>query len=457
MNLFGIDKKSTVHFIGIGGISMSSLAQILLNAGFSVTGSDITQTHITNKLEKLGAKISIGHKEENVENADLVVYTAAISKINPEYTTAISKNIKTVERSVFLGELMKNYKDCCCISGTHGKTTTTSMVALIMLETNFDPTILIGGELKEIDGNIKIGSNDVFVTEACEYVESFLEFFPTKAIITNIDEDHLDYFKDINHIISSFNKFTKLLPEDGVLVINGDDENTKKAIKDIKCNVLSYGIKTENDYYPQNLAKEENGTYSYDLFFKNENLGKIILNVPGMHNVYNSLSAAALCISQGCTFEQVQSGLLKFGGTARRFEIKGTLNGATVIDDYAHHPTEIKATLSVCKSMNPKKTIAVFQPHTYTRTKALLNEFAESFYDADEVIVAEIYAAREIDDGTVSSYDLAKMLNENGVKSIYVKNNEDIEEYLKNVADTDKIIITIGAGNVYKIGENILK
>ena len=457
MNFFGLDNKITVHFIGIGGISMSSLAQILLNGGYKVTGSDINKTHITDKLEKSGAKIFIGHDKNNIGNAKLVVYTAAINKENPEYVEAIEKNIKTVERSVFLGELMKNYKDCCCISGTHGKTTTTSMTALIMLETNFDPTILIGGELKNIDGNIKIGSNDVFVTEACEYVESFLEFFPTKAIISNIDEDHLDYFKDINHIISAFNKFAKLIPSDGILVVNGEDKNTQKALNGVKCKVIKYGLENTNDYYPLNLECDASGMYSFKLMKNNECLGEINLNVPGIHNIYNALSSAALCFEQGCTFENVKNGLEKFTGTGRRFETKGSLNGATIIDDYAHHPTEIKATLSVCKNMDATKTIAVFQPHTYSRTKALLSEFSESFFDADEVIIADIYAAREKDDGTISSKDLAEKLINNGVNAKYIKDRNEIEDYLKKQAAEKVIIITIGAGDVFKIGENILK
>ncbi len=457
MKIFNTDNSMTVHFIGIGGISMSSLAHILINSGYKVTGSDMNSSHITEKLQKLGAKIHIGHDEDNIGEAALVVYTAAIPKNNSEFVAAQRKKIPLVERSVFLGELMKNYKDCCCISGTHGKTTTTSMVALIMLETALDPTILIGGELKQIDGNIKIGGNDVFVTEACEYVESFLKFSPTKAIITNIDEDHLDYFKDINHIISSFNKFCSLIPKDGVVVVNNDDENMEKALSGINCNIITYGMKDNSDYYPENLTQDKFGICSYDLFFKGKFLGKISLSVPGEHNLLNSLAAAAMCIAQGCSFEDVKNGLAKFKGTARRFEIKGTYNGATIIDDYAHHPTEIKATLSVCKKINPEKITAVFQPHTYSRTKALFDEFTESFYDADEVIITEIYAARERDDGSVSSQELVKTMVQKGIKAVYIKNTEDIEEYLKNTAAPDRIIITIGAGNVYKIGENILK
>ena len=457
MKIFSLNSGSYIHFIGIGGISMSSLALIVKQGGFKVSGSDITRTHITDKLENAGIEIFIGQKKENIKNPDLVVYTAAIAKDNPEYLEALEKADTVVERSVFLGELMKAYSCPCCISGTHGKTTTTSMVALIMLAAQKDPTVLVGGEVKAIGGNLKIGGKDMFVTEACEYVESFLEFFPQKAVILNVDADHLDYFRDIDHIISAFEKFVALVPENGSVIANGADKNTLKAIKNAKCKVITFGIGEEFHCNAKNVVFDKNGFASYDLVYFGETLCNVTLSVPGKHNVLNSLAAAAMCLDAGCDADAVKEGLKNFKGTDRRFEIKGEYKGCTVVDDYAHHPTEIVAAISTAKNFGHKKVTAIFQPHTYTRTKALLNEFAESLSGADRVILTEIYAAREIDDGTVSSKDIADIMTKNGCDAIYVKEFDDVVSHIKQTCTGDELIMTIGAGTVFKIGEKLIK
>ncbi|MBQ2897063.1 MAG: UDP-N-acetylmuramate--L-alanine ligase [Clostridia bacterium] len=435
---------------------MSSLALIVKHGGYKVSGSDIIETHITKKLQENGIEVFIGQSEKNINSPDLVVYTAAISKDNPEYIEAVKQAKKVVERSVFLGELMKAYGCPCCIAGTHGKTTTTSMVSSIMLEAQKDPTVLVGGEVKALGGNLKIGSSEIFVTEACEYVESFLEFFPKKAIILNVDADHLDYFKDIDHIISAFKKFAQLVPESGSLIVNGADKNTIKATKDLKCNIITFGIGEDFDVQAKNVVFDKNGFASYDLIAFGVKLCSITLSVPGKHNVLNSLAAAAMCLDTGCDAVSVKNGLENFKGTDRRFEIKGEYKGCTIVDDYAHHPTEIVAAIKTAKNFGHKKVTAIFQPHTYTRTKALLGEFAQSLSLADRVIVTDIYAAREIDDGTVSSKDLVDIMVKTGCDAKYIKDFDDVAEHIKKTCSGDELIMTVGAGPVYKIGEKLI-
>ena len=457
MKIFNLSEGKYIHFIGIGGISMSSLALIVKKGGYKVSGSDITPTHITRKLENAGIEVFVGQSEKNIKSPDLVVYTAAISKDNPEYKEAVKNAGRVVERSVFLGELMKSYDCPCCISGTHGKTTTTSMVSLIMLEEKNDPTILVGGEVKALDGNLRIGSGDIFVTEACEYVESFLEFFPKKAIILNVDADHLDYFKDIDHIISAFEKFALLVPEDGSIIVNGNDKNALKTVKNAKCKVITFGIGENFDVYAKNVVFDKNGFATYDLVYFGQKLCTITLSVPGKHNVLNSLAAAALCIDCGLSADSVKSGLKNFEGTDRRFEIKGDYKGCTVVDDYAHHPTEITAAIETAKNFGHKSVTVIFQPHTYTRTKALLNEFAQSLSLADRVIITDIYAAREIDDGSVSSQDVVDIMVKNGCDATYIKEFEEVADHIRKTCSGDELIMTIGAGPVNKVGEMLIK
>lgn len=455
MKLFGLDKKINIHFIGIGGISMSSLAEICRKEGCTVTGSDINSTPITDHLESIGIDIAMPQCAENIKNPDIVVYTAAISKDNPEYKAAKSSCALVVERSVFLGELMKAYKHNCCISGTHGKTTTTSMVALIMIEAKKDPTVTVGGVLKDIGGNLRIGSRDMFVTESCEYVGSFLEFFPETCIINNIEEDHLDYFKDIEDIKNTFRKFALLVPSNGLIIANGEDKNVIDCLKNVDRNIKYFGAGGDFFFRAENTVFDSKGIGSYDFYAGEQKICRVELSVPGRHNVLNSLAAAAICMEHGCTGDDIAKGLSLFKGTDRRFEFKGTLNGADVYDDYAHHPTEIKTTLKTAKNYENRKIIAVFQPHTYTRTKALFNEFTDAFSDADELIVTDIYAAREKDTGLVNSKELAKAIRSKGVNAVYIKDFSEICEYLRSIASSDKLIITIGAGSVCKISSDL--
>ncbi len=445
-------KENHIHFIGIGGISMSSLAQILLHNGKKVSGSDMTKTHLTDELEKSGAKITIGQKKENIENPDLVVYTAAISEDNEELKAAREKGIKCIERSVLLGEIMKKYPISIAVAGTHGKTTTTSMLSHILLENNTDPTITVGGELNAISGNLRLGGSDYFLTEACEYHRSFLEFFPKIGIILNIEADHLDYFKDLDEIVDTFCDFAKIIPEDGTLIIANDNPNTIKTLACAKCKVITCGL-NDADFVAKNIEYDKDGHPNFDVHYKGEFLAHIVLGVNGKHNIYNALCAFACGYDLGFDINLIKSGLLSFGGTKRRFEKKGEAFGFTVIDDYAHHPTEIKATLKSAKKSGFNDVWCIFQPHTYTRTKALLNDFSKALAYADKVIITDIYAAREKDTGLVSAKDLANITQ----GSVYIKEFADIKDYVIKNAKQGDAVITMGAGTVYKIGEMILE
>ncbi len=456
MKIFDLKNNSKIHFIGIGGISMSSLAIILSENGYLISGSDIKETSLTDKLKSKGITVYNTQTAENIKSPDLIVYTAAINHDNPEYKAALSSNAQVVERCELLGEMMKSYSDVCCITGTHGKTTTSSMISLIMIDANIEPTALIGAEVKELNGNYKIGKNDVMVAEACEYVESFLKFFPTKAVILNIDEDHLDYYKNLDHIISAFRKFSNLLDKNGILVVNADDKNTLNAIDETKAKIIKYGFNKEFDYYPDNIIFNKKGCAAYDLYYHGEKLIRIELNVPGKHNISNSLAAAAISIEQGCPKEAIVSGLKKFHGADRRFEYKGEFKNAVIIDDYAHHPTEIKATLETVQNIPHNNIVAIFQPHTYSRTKKLLTEFSKAFENSDKVIVTDIYAAREIDDGSIHSTYLVDMLKANNIDAMYIQSFDEIIEYIKNNAAPNDVYITIGAGDVYKIGDQVV-
>ncbi|WP_010246310.1 UDP-N-acetylmuramate--L-alanine ligase [Acetivibrio cellulolyticus] len=458
INLLDSKNIKTVHFIGIGGISMSGLAEILKNIGYTVSGSDMKASNMTEKLERDGIKIHIGHSEENIDNCDLVVYTAAVKENNSELVKARQLGITTIERAVLLGQIMKKYPFSLAISGTHGKTTTTSMVSMIMLESNLDPTIHIGGELDAIGGNTRIGGNKYFITEACEYVESFLKFYPTLAIVLNIEEDHLDYFKDINHIKQAFLKFMNLVPKDGYIIACADDENVSSILSQISTNVVTYGINSTNaTWTARNIEFDDSGCASYDLIKSGQKVAAIKLRVPGIHNVSNSIAAAAACYTLGCDIKDIEHGLEAFTGTHRRFEVKGVVENIKVVDDYAHHPSEIKATLKAAKSTNHTKIWCVFQPHTYTRTKLLLDEFSEAFSDADEVIISDIYSAREIDTGEIHSNVLSQRINAKSNNSIYKPDFNAIVEYLKENASSGDLVITMGAGDVYKVGEMFLK
>lgn len=450
------DTNKKVHFIGIGGISMSGLAEILLKNGYRVSGSDMRDSSIVEKLRNKGAEIYLGHDSNNIKDVDLVVYTAAVHPDNVEYMRAVELNLPMMDRAEFLGKIMLGHKYGIAISGTHGKTTTTSMVSHIVLEENVDPTILVGGELDVINGNVLAGSSEYFVTEACEYKGSFLKFHPYIGIILNVEADHLDYFKDLDHIKETFHKFVDIIPAEGYVVVNAEDSNVLDVIKNAKCNVLTYGI-NNGEYRAKNITYNDFGCGVFDTYKGEEKLFTVELNVPGEHNVLNSLSAICCALALNMSKQSIINGLFNFRGTHRRFELKGVKNGINVIDDYAHHPTEIQATLKASKNYPHKRIIAVFQPHTYTRTITLFKDFVECFDGVDELILADIYAAREKDTGIVSSVTLGDAIRTKGVKATNFHSFEDIVSYLNDTLKEGDLLLTMGAGDVNKIGEMYLK
>ncbi len=446
-----------IHFTGIGGISMSGLAEILASQGYIITGSDIKSSSITQKLENSGIKISIGHQAGNVAGADLLVYTAAVTPNNPELVAASQANMPLIDRAALLGEIMKRYPGSVAVSGTHGKTTTTSMLSMIMLEEGIDPTIHIGGELNVIGGTTRVGASDYFIAEACEYAGSFLKLHPYLAVILNIEYDHADYFKDFAEVKNSFVIFAGLVPENGWLLVNADNSPALDVMEHVSCNKATFGLQNqEADWYAADIALDNMGCAAYTLMYKNEPVSEIKLKVPGIHNVSNSLAAIGAAGIMGCSVASATKALQKFSGTHRRFELKGTVEGITVMDDYAHHPTEVAATLKAAASCNYSRIWCVFQPHTYTRTKYLLDEFSTAFGDANFVLLSDIYAAREVDSGEISSSILAEKILATGKKAFYIKDFDPIVEFLDKNAEPGDLIITMGAGDIYKVGELFL-
>ena len=446
-----------IHFIGIGGISMSGLAEILLEEDFRISGSDAKASPLTRSLEEKGAVIHYGQRASNItDDIDVVVYTAAIHPDNPEFACAREKNIPMLTRAELLGQIMRNYDTPIAISGTHGKTTTTSMVSHILLEGDCDPTISVGGILPAIGGNIRVGASETFVTEACEYTNSFLSFFPKISVILNMDADHLDFFKDIDDIRHSFRRFAQLLPADGTLIINADTPEYESIIKDLPCQVITYGLDHPADYTAEDITWDKYGHASFTVKKNECKVGSYYLRVPGIHNVSNALAAIAVGRLLDLPDEVIVKGLGSFTGTDRRFQYKGEVGGITIIDDYAHHPTEIAATLESAKNYPHEKIWCVFQPHTYTRTKALLPEFAKALTLADHVVLADIYAARETDDLGISSRDLQKQIQELGTPCDYFPTFDEIESFLLKSCTHGDLLITMGAGDVVNIGEHLL-
>ena len=451
-------KNTHFHFIGIGGISMSGLAELLLSEGYPVSGSDMAKSELTDYLAGKGAKISFPQAADNITgDIDVVIYTAAIHEDNPELKEVRKRDLPALTRAEFLGQIMKQYRIPAAVAGTHGKTTTTSMLSEILLKADSDPTLSIGGILPSIGGNFRVGGKDFFVTEACEYTNSFLSFFPKIAIILNVDADHLDFFKDIDDIRNSFNRFAHLLPKDGTLIINGEIPEIGRVTAGIDCEIVKYGMDAGYDYYPSDISYNSSACAEFTLHHGDSTLGRVSLKVPGEHNIGNACAAAAAAVRMGIGPEYIIKALSEFHGTDRRFQHKGEMNGVTIIDDYAHHPTEIRASLEAAKHCDHKTLWCVFQPHTYTRTKALLKEFAEALTLADKVVLAKIYPARETDDLGISSGDLACEIRELGHDACYFDSFEKIEKFLKENCIHGDLLITMGAGDVYKIGESLLK
>lgn len=453
-----IQKYKNIHMIGIGGVSMSGIAAILKNWGFNVTGSDWSQSEATDKLNAMGIRVTIGHNLDDVSKSDVVVYSAAIKQDDPEMLEAKKLNILTIERADFLGELTRCFTDTICISGTHGKTTTTSMISLCFIEALRDPSIQVGAFLDPIHGNYKVGNSDHFIIEACEYVESFLKFSPKAEVILNIDNDHLDYFKTFENIKKAFIKYVKLLPKDGLLVINGDDNNCLDLAKFTDCKIITYGINNKNvDFYADNISFDDNAFPEFDVYKNGKFFIRIKLSIPGPHNILNCLACISLCDYYKIDKKDLQSALSKFTGANRRFEFKGKVNGASIYDDYGHHPTEIIATSKSVKNKKHNKSWVVFQPHTYSRTKNLLDDFAKALLNFDNIIVLDIYAARESDTYNISSKDLVDKIISLGKDAKYISNFDDCVSYLKNNVKEDDLILTLGAGTVTQIGPMLLK
>lgn len=457
-NIENIKKYKNIHMIGIGGVSMSGIAAILTNWGFKVSGSDRSQSESTDKLTSMGINVTIGHNLEDIASSDVVVYSAAIKQDDPEMVEAKRLNIPTIERADFLGELTRCFKDTICISGTHGKTTTTSMVSLCFIEALKDPSIQVGAFLNTLDGNYKIGKSEHFIIEACEYVESFLKFSPKAEIILNIDNDHLDYFKNFDNIKNAFVKYVKLLPNDGLLVVNADDKNCLDLQQFTTAKTVTYGIENKDaDFYADNISFDNDGFANFDVYKNKEFYCKISLSVPGMHNILNALSCIALCDSYNIESKDIQSALKKFTGAHRRFEFKGKINGASIYDDYGHHPTEITATATSVSNKKHNKSWVVFQPHTYSRTKNLLDDFAKALLNFDNIIVLDIYAARETNTYNISSEDLVNKIISLGKDAKYIPTFDECVSYLKENVKENDIVLTLGAGTVTQIGPMLLK
>ena len=441
------------HLIGIGGVSMSSLAEVLYDMGLNISGSDTNESKNVINLRNLGVPVYIGHKAGNIgDDIEFIVRTAAVHDDNPEIVAAREKGIPVYERAQAWGAISKDYNNALCISGTHGKTTTTSMCTHILMAADKDPTVMIGGTLPLLNAGHRIGRGNTIVMEACEYFNSFLSMHPTIAVILNVEADHLDFFKDLDEVKRSFRMFASNVPEDsGCVVANIDDKNTMDCIEGLHRKVITFGLSENADVQAKNIRY--NGTNSeFDIYYKNRFFTDVVLHVPGKHNVKNALAATAASICLGLRPNAVKYGLAGFNGAGRRFEFKGKYNGADIYDDYAHHPGELKALLDTLDTLNYKRTIIVFQPHTYSRTAALFDDFLEQLKRPDVLLLAEIYAAREQNTIGISSSQLAEHLD----NAVFYPDFQSLETALKQIASPGDVIFTVGAGDVYKLGEHLL-
>ena len=438
--LIKISKK--IHMIGIGGSGMCPLAEILHSEGYILTGSDVNESDPLKRIRALGIETKMGHFAENVHGADLVVYSAAISKENPELKEAAALGIPTMERSELLGAVTRRFDKVIGVCGTHGKTTTSSAVAQVLIMNGLDPTAVIGGRLPLINANGRAGKSEYMVCESCEFVDTFLKLSPDMAVLLNIDNDHLDYFKTMDNLVASFSKFVNMSK---VAVVNGDDELCMKAAKDYKGELITFGTGSKNDYTATDIERASLG-FKFKVNFKGEYLFDLELSVPGKHNVMNALSVVAACRYYGVSDEGIKQGIEAFGGAGRRFEKLGEYNGFTLVDDYAHHPTEISATLNAAKQLNFNRVIAVFQPFTFSRTELLKNEFIETLSIADKVILTPIMGSREVNTTGISSEHLATGLKD----CVCVDGLESAAEKIIEVAQKGDIVITMGGGDIYK-------
>ena len=441
------------HLVGIGGVSMSPLAEVLTDRGLIISGSDIAESERTSSLRERGIELHIGHDASNIpQGTEFLVRTAAAHDDNPEIAFALQNGIPVFERTQAWGAIMKDYKNALCISGTHGKTTTTSMCTHILMAAEKDPTVMIGGTLPLLKAGHRVGGGDTIVMESCEYYNSFHAFYPTVAVILNIEPDHLDFFSGIDEIKESFRKFASNVDADGVIVANYDDENTMEAIKGLDRRVVTFGLSAKANVTARNIVNIGSLT-KFDIMYDGKFVDSAVIHVPGVHNLKNALAAAAACLCLGVKPTAIKYGLAGFSGAARRFEFKGKFNGADVYDDYAHHPGEVKALIDAIESLGYKRTILVFQPHTYTRTVALFDDFVRQLKRPDMVYLAEIFAAREKNTLGISAQALADKIE--GAR--FFRTFAEIEQDLAKTAQPGDIILTVGAGNVYKIGEHLLE
>lgn len=444
--------KKHIHFIGIGGSGMYPLAQILHTKGYYLTGSDNNETETLELVRKMGIPVFLGQREENIENADLIVYTAAIMNDNPELMAARESGVKTVERSTLLGLITKKYPNSICVSGTHGKTTTTSMLTQIFLSEGIDISAVIGGKLKSIGGSGVAGTSDTLVCEACEFLDHFLNLSVDVAVVLNVDEDHLDYFKNLDNIIASFHKFCQNAAK--AVIINGGDENSMKALEGINGkDIITFGWNEKNMWYPDNIIHSGNLDTSFDIMYKGSLFCNTVIHVPGEHNILNALAAAAAAHYSGVSAEGIAKGLNEFNGAGRRFEKYGEYRGITVVDDYGHHPAEIAATLKTAKKMNYKRVWAVHQPFTYSRTYTLMDDFAKALSIADKTVLTEIMGSREKNTFNVYAKDLCEKID----GCAWFPNFEQVADYVVKNAQEGDLIITLGCGDVYKVARMICK
>ena len=452
-----LDNYKHIHLIGAGGVSMSAIAETLHTWGYYVTGSDSTKSEYTDKLVKSGIQITIGHDLTNSRNADLIIYSAAIKDNDPEMVLAKQLDIPIVTRGEFVGFLTRQYKESICVSGTHGKTTTTSMISLCFLEANLDPTIQVGAILKQIDGNYTVGGSDYYILESCEYMDNFLKFSPKTEVILNIDNDHLDYFKSFDNIKNSFIKYVSLVPEDGAVIANADDDSCLDLKEYTKGKFITYGINNEHaNYTAKNISHNALGYSEFDVYCNGNFYVHIRLSVAGRHNVSNALACIATCSYYEISKDVIYSALLKFTGAHRRLEYVGSINGAQVFDDYGHHPTEIVATSKAIKDKDFNESWVIFQPHTYSRTKNLLDDFAKALLNFDHIIVTDIYAAREQNTFNISAKDLVNRVNDFGKEAIYMKDFNEIALYIRENVKNNDLVLTLGAGTVCEIGPKIV-
>ena len=444
-----------VHMVGIGGSSMSGLAEMLLKEGYLVTGSDNANSHAVERLRKQGIEVFLGHAAENVRGAALLVFSAAISPDNPERAAAKAQGIPEMERSVLLGQLMRGHKNAVCVSGTHGKTTTSSMIAETLLECGLNPAVSIGGRLDALGGGSRVGGKEVFVAEACEFHGSFLEMHPTVAVVLNIEADHLDWYGDIEHIEAAFGDFLHLLPETGLALGWGEDERVQRLFGQLTCEHRTFGFANTNDYYPENLTYSDTGCPRYDLMFRGEKMAHIELKVAGAFNVLNSLAAFAASVYSGASPQEAADSLSRFAGVHRRFELTGIIDGVKMYHDYGHNPTEMKAALSVAKMQKPNRLWAVMQPHTYSRVKSLFQDYLTCTQAADITLVTDIYAAREKDPGDIKAEMVVAGMREHGVNAVHTPSFDDTERYLREHWQPGDLVLTMGCGNINLLNEQM--